>query len=148
MNARQEHHAILVAYLKSKVEAADWHAVSDARERPESTRGPDGSRARAAAEAGNAGPPDNHVSKVLAMNPRARRIGASRRKAAARSRTDAERDRLQRASWSFRCAEQKADLARMRSEDRAADLRELSDPRITEETRPELLQRIQQEQPR
>ena len=26
----EEHHAVLVAYLKSKVEIADWHAVADA----------------------------------------------------------------------------------------------------------------------
>lgn len=26
----EEHHAVLVAYLKSKVEIADWHAVWDA----------------------------------------------------------------------------------------------------------------------
>lgn len=26
----EEHHAVLVAYLKSKVEMADWHGVSDA----------------------------------------------------------------------------------------------------------------------
>ena len=26
----EEHHAVLVAYLKSKVEIADWHGVSDA----------------------------------------------------------------------------------------------------------------------
>lgn len=26
----EEHHAVLVAYLKAKVDIADWHGVSDA----------------------------------------------------------------------------------------------------------------------
>jgi len=26
----EEHHAVLVAYLKAKVEVGDWHGVSDA----------------------------------------------------------------------------------------------------------------------
>jgi hypothetical protein len=26
----EEHHAVLVAYLKAKVEVGDWHAVADA----------------------------------------------------------------------------------------------------------------------